>query len=598
MNVRLHVLVWVLVLLPALVRGQTLNGVAEWTVANGAYTSDDHTSENNSFWQRYTIGFDAPLLDRRLMTYSAELSFRTTSLASGATENLQQGRQRDQGYKLGATLFPARAFPFFIQASRDTIGESGDYPASSGIRGGIVIPAGTPLPDFHTRNETLNMGWQLNLEKLPRVELGYRSGKSAVTGGPYEAEQRDDNLHAGVFKEGGRTRQALRYDRTSFENLISTSFNQRLNDLDYEFGAMLGARSRFILHSGRRSTFSLFDVAPQIVELGLGAYQPPSRGDINTVYLTSGIAVEPASRLSLDFTGNFDQQDSGPVTTSAKLAIAQARLEAVPGLSLRASGTYGNRGQVLDNVAVSVITQSALVGSAYRAGVRGLEGSVEYTRGLGVNTLPDGRMGEIRSWSGQASLSSSFRWITLSAGYERLNGQDEILDFGNYDSRRRRASAQLQVGRGSLIGSWEDAVVDRGRDATFASSWQRTFTESASWRFIRDSLLTASAGGFEYQGGPGHDRTLFYGGACESSLRALHLTAWLRREEVEASETRLSQASLFWFGELQYRLRTLSIALAYRKNHQDLRYERLTNPFLFRGHQLYVRISRTFGLGW
>jgi hypothetical protein len=586
-----------LVVLPALARAQTINGMAEWTVSRSGNTSDGQPFENNAVWQRYTLGFDSPLWDPRLMKYNAEVSFRTASLAFGGAQTSQEGRERDLGYKLGAALFPARSFPFFIQASRNLLGESGDYPSSNAIRGGFVVPPGVDLPDFRTRNEMINIGWQLNTRRLPRIDFGYRTGSSVVTGGPYHAEQDDRDLHLGAFKETTRTRHALRYQRTSFENRTSQAFNQRFKNLDYDFGVTTSQRSRITVRSGRRSTFSLFDLPSQIVNPGTGTYRPPSRGEVNTMYAIGDVTYEPTGRLSLDLTGSFDQQDSEPASTNAKLLITSARYELLRGLSLTATGNYGDRGQIVGDAPVTVLTRSARIGSSYRFGVRWLDGSAGYFRGIGTNTTPEGQLGEIQSWSGQAGLSAALPWFTLRGGYERANSRDEILDFGNYDSRRSQASVQRQVGRVSLEGSWEHSLVERGRGASLAVNRQHIFTSSASYRIGRDSLLTANAGGFRNDTEFGRDRMRFYGASYVSQLRrALHLTAWLRHEDVIATQTRLDQQSLASFGQLEYRLRLFSFAIEYRHNDQNLQYRELMDPLTFRGHQVLLRIARKLAL--
>jgi len=595
-RIRLQWLACALVLVPALAGAQVVAGVAAWTVGRGSSESGGQPSQNNAFWQDYTLGYTGSLLDARLLKYNAEIAFRTNSLNSGGVDYSQQGNQRDLGYKLGASLFPARPFPFFIQASRDTIDESGNYPSSSGIRGGIAVPPGVPTPDFRTRNTSLSAGWQLSVPSLPRIDVGYRKGHSIVTGGPYLAEQRDEDLHLGVSKETARTQHALRYQWTTYENQVSQAFNQRLSDLEYVFGATLQRRSRASVRVGRRTSLSLFDVAVPAGNQDTGAYTPPSRGEVGTTYLVGTINVEPNRRLSLDFTGTFDRQDASLVTTDAKLASATANFEALPGLSLNATGTFGERGQQLGRDTISVITRSGLAGVSYRARVRWLDAGVQYAAGAGTNTTVEGQLGHTGSWAGQANLSASSRWFSVSGGYGRSNNTDDILDYGNFRYERGHAAVQGQAGRVLLNGSWEELLIERGRGLTFARERQRIVTATASLRVGRDSLLSANAGGFRSDIESGRDRSVFAGAAFESQLwRALHLVLWSRLGNTSATQTGLDQRALNAFAQLEYRLRFFNFALEYRYNDQDLLSGDLANPIKFRGHQMLLRITRKFG---
>ena len=224
MNVRAGCVTCALVLLPVAAQAQTLSGSVEGAGGAGSATSNGQAQTNNSFWQSYTIGFAAPLIKPKLMNINSEVSFRAGSLNFTAPDNDQKGSQKDLGYKLGATLAPKGRFPFTIMASRDNVEESGTYPSFDGIRGGIVVPPGEPSPDFRTRTKALTMGWQLSVPKLPNVEFGYRKASSEVTGGPYQGEQRDDQLHLGVSKATTRTQQNFRFDRNAFESPVSQAY--------------------------------------------------------------------------------------------------------------------------------------------------------------------------------------------------------------------------------------------------------------------------------------------------------------------------------------------------------------------------------------
>ena len=585
-----------LMLVPGLAGAQTLSGSTEWTVARGADQSDDQTSVNNSFWQNYTVGFDSFVVDPRLLKYNAGVSFRTNHLSFGSDQDAHQGGQRGVGYDVSASLFPSRPFPLSVQMSRNSVAESGEVPSSSVIRGGIVVPPGQPLPDFRTRGNSLSVNWQLKTEGLPHVDLGYRQGDSLVSGGGYEAEQRNGDLHAIVSKDTPGTRQTFRYQKTSFEHVLAQTFNQHFNELDYELGAMVGRRSRFVAHAGRRGSFSLFDAPPQIVDAGTGVAVPAPQGKSDTAYAISGITFEPNARVSLGLTANIDEQRTAAITTTSELATATARVEPLPGLSASASGIYGTRGQIVGDVPVTVLTRTAQVGSSYHAGVRWLEGSVAVTRGMGENSAVDGRLGEVQSWSGDTSVSASARGVSATAGYERLHSEDGILDLGNYDVRRVRGSLQVSRPRFSLNGSWDQSASDRGQGATFVHALQETYSASLSLRLGRDSALGASGGGFDSRTTLGRDRTYFGGATFESRRGRVLMSAALREELTSASTTHLEQWSLFGFGKAEYMRRQFTFGVEYRRSAQNLQFAQMINPAQFRGRQLNLRVSRRFGV--
>jgi hypothetical protein len=151
------------------------------------------------------------------------------------------------------------------------------------------------------------------------------------------------------------------------------------------------------------------------------------------------------------------------------------------------------------------------------------------------------------------------------------------------------------VGSVSLAAMFENALVQRGRDAAFASNHQQTYTTSVAYRH-GDHALAANGGGFKNRSEVGRDVTWFWGVSYQGQLRrTLRATAWLRRERATSTQTRLDQESIVSHGEVEYRYRQFRFAAEYRRNNQVLLYERLVDPYVFRGHQLLMRITRIFG---
>lgn len=580
----------------------TIGGSAEWTVATDTTTSNSQTYTNSAFLQNYALGFSSSLFDPRLVRFNTEGLFRKSSLTSGGTAQSDAlGRQGDVGYKLGASILPASAMPFFLQASRTTSTSSGDLGPSNPIRSGMIAPTGAPAADFESLNKTLSLGWQLGLGRLPRVELGYRQGNSLVTGGGYQAEQNDKDLSAAVSKDTARTQHSFRYQRTAFENQLAQTFVQQLSNLDYDFGADVVKHTRLTAHGGRRTTFARSEFAAPVAGTSAGAYvPPPSSGAAGVDYALAGIQYEPSTRFFLRFDGIADRQTGEQATTTAKLATVSSHVEVLRGLRLTASGTSGARGQLVGAVPLTVTTRSAVGGASYQTSVRWLTGTVSATRGAGRNATQDGRLGRTDSWSREGSLSTTFRWLGVGAGYERVSNRDAILDFGNYESERVRLSAQTDVRRLSISTSADELRIERGLAATHARNVQRTFSAAASLRVRYEVLLTASAGGFEndFAGaiGTGRDRTLFWGVGGQASVRsALHLSGWVRSETAMAGQTSFDQRGLSSSARMEYRLRLLNVAVEYRQSQSTLQYAGMPRPDGFRGRQVRLSVIRQFG---
>ena len=177
------------------------------------------------------------------------------------------------------------------------------------------------------------------------------------------------------------------------------------------------------------------------------AYRPPLKGEVSTLYSVSTLSYQPWRRVGFDVSGSFDRQQAASASTDARVATGSARLELVRGLSVNALGNYGGRGQIVENVPITVRAKTGVAGVTYRAGVRWLQGTVGYNVGAGSNTTPDGQVGTMKSDVGQAGLSMSIRGVGLSGGYERGKARDEILDFGNYNIERSHVAVNTQAGR-------------------------------------------------------------------------------------------------------------------------------------------------------
>lgn len=580
----------------------SISGAAEWTVAETANTTDSQASTNGAVWQNYTLGFHSSLVDPRLLKYDTEVTYRTNRL-SAAGSNLadQHGNQDDLGFRVGAFVMPSGAFPFFVQASRVFAGSTGELALANRVGGGLAPPTGTALNTFDSEDRDLNVGGQVNLAGLPRADFSYRRGSSIVTGGSERAEQRNADLSANVVRETSRTRQALRYQRTGYEYVLAQAFAQRLDNLDYDFAATVWRHVQLVARAGQRATFAESSLLGAPIDPGDRPYEPPpTDGRSNNSYLTSGISYEPNSRLAVRLNGVWDQQRSTAASTGAMLGTGSVHAEVVRGLSLNAAATSGQREQIIDGRLTEVATANGVGGISYSGGPRWFNGTLTANMGQGTNATPEGERGATRSWSREVSLASTLGWFGVGAGYEKVLNEDAILDYGNYDSERVRASLNAQSARFSLTGSADRLDIRRGMGATRARNRQETFSGTLSARLWHDLTVTGMAGGFSttYLSdlGAGLDRAIFWGVGTQITLRgSLRAVAWARSEDAMAASTHFDQKSLSGLARLEYRLRTVNFGLEYRHNDNWLRYGAAASPTQFRGHQLRFTLTRQFG---
>src|SRR5918995_6201410 len=156
---------FMLILAPSFAAAQAVNGSADFGYGRSTSRTGDQVTENDSFTQAYTVGYQSIVWDPRFLTYAGELTFHRNALSFGP----QDGASRQTGYKASASLFPARHFPLSVNASRTLGGETANYPTSNPIRGGLALPAGE-MSSLKTGQSALGVNWQFNNGRLPRAE--------------------------------------------------------------------------------------------------------------------------------------------------------------------------------------------------------------------------------------------------------------------------------------------------------------------------------------------------------------------------------------------------------------------------------------------
>jgi len=240
---------------PAGAAAQSLNGNADWGYSRSAYRTGTAVTEDGAFTQAYTLGYSSTLWDPRFAIYSGELTFNRNALMFGTEES----KSAQTGFNATASLFSMRPFRLSLHANRSVGGESANYPESSLMREGLSLTPGV-TPELQTGRSEYGASWVNVSPSLPRVEFSYQQGSARVSAGPLEAVQTQRSVHALISREGPHLSNTLRYQHQAADNDLSTAFEQRYDDLEYELVAKASDRTRADVRAGRRTTLSRFEV--------------------------------------------------------------------------------------------------------------------------------------------------------------------------------------------------------------------------------------------------------------------------------------------------------------------------------------------------
>jgi hypothetical protein len=583
----------VLLLVPAIAAGQSLDGTVDWGYGRSTYDTGDQQTTNGSFTQTYTLGYRSVLWDPRLLTYAGEVTFNRNALTFGHEASSSQ----QTGFKTSANLFPTRPFRGSIRASRGFGGESANYPESGALRGGLVLPAGS-APELKTAKSEFGINWQLASKSLPRIELSYQDASAKVAAGSLSALQRQSSMQALVARETPRLSNTLRYQRNGFDTGLSQAFRQRFSELAYELVAKATSRTWGTARAGRRTTFSLFDVPDRFTDIGIDGYHPPSSSGVTLDYGMATLTHQATRGLSADMSVGFDRERSAAGGTSALLAAAGTRYRVIGGLVLRGSGTYGQRGQDIGGTRVLVLTRGASAGAEYAWTSHLVNASAAYDTDRGWNRSDAGAEGESRTWRARANASTGMlRFLQLSVGHDRGRSRDELLTFGNQWQERTNATARSTLTRRITIdGSYEIASIDRGlAPLLFRTRYTQT-TASTTFALPRERRLALTAGRFLNRTAAADDNNEYVGFVFDGRLIGpLHVSVTARREHTMSAAVRLDQDGYYTTGVVDYRVRLFTFSLEHRYTNLALSTAARMDPLTFTGNQILFRVGRRFG---
>ncbi|HKB09034.1 MAG TPA: hypothetical protein VKD69_00215 [Vicinamibacterales bacterium] len=592
---RLVMLIAVALLTPAAALAQSLNGNADWGYVRSGYRTGSETTEDGAFTQAYTLAYSSSLWDPRFAVYSGGVTFNRNALSFGANDS----RSQQTGFNAAASLFSMRPFRLAVHANRAVGAETANYPASSALRAGLEPTPGATPGELATAQSEYGVNWVLSAPSLPRVEFSYAQGGGAVAAGPLESTQSTRSVHALVSRERPRLSNTLRYDHHAAANSVSAAFDQQFDDIGYELVAKANDRTRADVRAGRRTTSSRFH-APIDPSIAADGYRPPDGGDVALYYTSATLTHQPNARFAADASFGFNDERSSAAATGALLTSATARLMPFTGLTLRGSGTYGQRRQEVAGVRAAAITRAAGAGTDYGIRYRavhasaGVDGEEAWNRS---DTFVNGR-----GWSWRARTEAGvdlFGIAQLSAGLDRDRAEDQLLTLGNQRQERAHASARALITTRMMIdGTYERAIIDRGVAPTIFQTRYTQALTTMSFQVARERRASLSAGEFVNRTFAANERHRYIGvsfaGPIAGRLRA-SITA--RRERTVADFPRLDQDGAYTFGSLDYRLRLFTFSVEYRYTDLALITATQIDPLTFNGHQLAVRIGRKFGMG-
>jgi hypothetical protein len=587
----------VLLLVPAELAAQTVDGAADWGWGHSTYGTGDERTTNRTFTQGYTLGYRSVFWDPRFVTYMGELTFNRNALTFGQQAS-HASLSRQTGFRTSANLFAARPFQGSIHAARGIGAESASHPQSILERSGLTLPPGS-VPELSVGRAEFGTKWQLSPAGLrPRIELSFDKRSTTVGAGSLEAVQEQNSLQAFVAREGPRVSHALRYQRDGFDNAVSQALHQRYRELGYELIARATARTFATVRAGRRTTFSLFDVSPQFTDIGIGSVRPPPTGEVDLSYGLATLTHQAPAGVSADMTVAYNQEQSGPVGTNALLGTATTRYQPGTGITLHASGTYGERGQDITGTRLNVLTRGVAAGADYTFTRRLLRFGVGYGTGRGWSTSEEGLDGESRLWNARADAGTDvLRIVQLNVGYEQGRSLDELLPLGNQWYERVRASARTALGARIIIdATHEVASIDRGTSPqVFRTRYVQTMA-TAGIQVTRDRRVSLTAGRFRNRSlTGGDDDNEYIGFSLDGALIGLlRISLTARRERTASSTAILDQDGYYTVGVLTYRVRLFTFSFEHRYTDLALRTGSGTAPLAFTGNQTLFRVGRLF----
>jgi hypothetical protein len=581
----------VLLVVPAVSVAQTIDGAADWGWGRSMYGTGDERTTNGAFTQGYTLGYRSAFWDPRFLTYTGELTFNRNALMFGQQGSLSQ----QTGFKASANLFATRPFHGSIHTSRGTGAESASYPQSTVERSGLTLPPGS-VPELNVGRSEFGINWQVAAAKsLPRIEVSYQNGSTTVGAGSLEAVQNQNSVQALVAREGPHVSHTLRYQRDGFDNAVSQALRQRYGELSYELVARANDRTFSSVRAGRRTTFSLFDVPPRFTDIGVDGYHPPPSGQVDLLYGLATLTHQAPAGISADVSVGYNEEQSASVGTSALLATATTRYQPLTGVTLHASGTYGERGQDVSGTRLVVLSRGIATGAAYTLTRRLLRGGIGCEAGRGWSTSDQGLDGQSRLWSVRADGGTDvLRILQLGVGYEQGRSLDDLLPLGNQWQERARASARSALtARITVDATHEVASIDRGTSPqVFRTRYTQTMTTTAI-QVTRERRVSFTAGRFRNRSFTGDDNNEYVGLSFDGALIGrLRLSLTARRERTISSAADLDQDGYYTAGMLTYRLRLFTFSLEQRTTDLALRTGSRIAPLAFTGNQIMFRVSR------
>ncbi|MBI5893727.1 MAG: hypothetical protein HZB79_08785 [Deltaproteobacteria bacterium] len=152
----------------------TLTGSLNWEYETYSYEDNKTTRERVRFLQNYNLNLAGNIIDPRLVTFNAGLTYRLDDADtedSSRTPQSSNDKSSSLNYNLSLSFFPRSWYPFKIYGSRSTVDTTSRY-----------------YPSTTTTNTSYGGEMLIRFTRLPEVSMNYSATNSKTENPLYQSE--------------------------------------------------------------------------------------------------------------------------------------------------------------------------------------------------------------------------------------------------------------------------------------------------------------------------------------------------------------------------------------------------------------------------
>ncbi len=227
------------------------------------------------------------------------------------------------GLSANASIFSGSHFPGYVNFSRSYASE-----------GNYLVPG---LTSYKTNGntQTFGAGWSVNLPKRPSISVGYQQGTSEYS--IYGASSGNSSDFYSVFGHASYTIAKFHLNGGVHYSNLSSKYPQLLQD---QPSPKINSDSTTYSFNMNRSLGMNGSTWASYTRNDYGYHFSDSRNSLASDVVTGGVALRPARKLGLQFSGDYDDNLAG--TLYQTFASAGGLIQkAIPGESSHSWGTFG-----------------------------------------------------------------------------------------------------------------------------------------------------------------------------------------------------------------------------------------------------------------